>query len=123
VLGFPANDFGAQEPGSDDEIAQFCSTNFGVKFPMFSKIVVNGEERHPLYAELIKAQPRAVEVDDGFREKLERYGLAPKNPGDVFWNFEKFLVARDGSVAGRFSPSIAPDSAEIIAAIESELAK
>lgn len=123
VLGFPANDFGAQVPGSDDEIAKFCSTNFGVDFPMFSKIAVNGEERHPLYAELIQAWPEAQSSDDGFREKLERYGFSQKDPTDVLWNFEKFLIARDGSVVGRFTPETAPDGPEITAAIERELAR
>lgn len=123
VLGFPANDFGAQEPGTEDEIAQFCSTNFGVDFPMFAKIVVNGEERHPLYAALIEQAPAAQTSGDGFKEKLERYGFAQKDPSDVLWNFEKFLIGRDGKVAARFSPEIAPDAPEVTAAIESELAK
>ncbi|SNS24780.1 glutathione peroxidase [Sphingomonas laterariae] len=123
VLGFPANDFGAQEPGTNDEIAEFCSTNFGVDFPMFSKIVVNGAERHPLYSALIAAQPAAVSSGEGFEEKLERYGIKRENPSDILWNFEKFLVARDGAVVGRFTPEMTPDSAAISDAIETELAK
>lgn len=123
VLGFPANDFGAQEPGSDDEIATFCSTSFGVDFPMFSKIVVNGPERHPLYSELIAAQPTARSSGEGFEEKMERYGITRADPSDVMWNFEKFLIARDGNVVGRFMPDMTPDSPAISGAIERELAK
>ena len=123
VLGFPANDFGAQEPGTDDEIAQFCSTSFGVDFPMFSKIVVNGPDRHPLYRELIAAQPAAQSSGEGFEEKLERYGIKRDNPSDILWNFEKFLVARDGSVVDRFTPEMTPDSPAISGAIERELAR
>lgn len=123
VLGFPANDFGAQEPGTDDEIAIFCSTSFGVDFPMFSKIVVNGPDRHPLYKELIAAQPAAQSGDDGFEEKLERYGIKRENASDILWNFEKFLVARDGGIVERFTPEMTPDGPEISGAIERELAK
>ena len=87
------------------------------------KIVVNGEERHPLYQELIAAQPEALSIDGTFKEKLDRYGFKQADPTDVLWNFEKFLIARDGSVAGRFSPELTPDGPEITAAIEAELAK
>ena len=123
VLGFPANDFGAQEPGTDEEIANFCSTNFSVAFPMFSKIAVTGPHQHPLYRELIAARPQATAKDDSFRERLAGHGLAPADRSDILWNFEKFLIARDGSVADRFAPDIAPDDPMIVAAIERELAK
>jgi len=123
ILGFPANDFGAQEPGTDDEIAAFCSGSFGVAFPMFSKIAVTGEEQHPLYRALTAAVPRATESGQGFREKLARYGMTPKSESDVLWNFEKFLIARDGTVAGRFTPEITPDDPMLVEAIERELAK
>jgi len=103
VLGFPCNQFGAQEPGSPEEIATFCSTTYGVTFPMFEKIDVNGESRHPIYAEL-------TEVAD-----------AEGHRGDIRWNFEKFLVTKDGSVT-RFSPMVAPDDATLVAAIEADLA-
>jgi glutathione peroxidase len=101
VLGFPANDFAGQEPGTDPEIATFCTTNFGVDFPMFSKITVKGPDKHPLYAALIAASdtPEA----------------------EIAWNFEKFLVSRDGHVVRRFSPRTAPDDQELIAAIEAML--
>lgn len=125
VLGFPANQFGAQEPGTNDEIAQFCETNFGVTFPMFEKIVVKGEGRHPLYDALIAAQPVANEKPDGtLKARLEQKGLiAGRLPDDITWNFEKFIIGRDGRVAARFAPDVTPDDPTLLAAIEAELAK
>lgn len=123
VLGFPANDFGAQEPGTEEEIATFCTTNFGVKFPMFSKVVINGEDRHPLYKALIDEAPEATTSDPGFRAKLEGYGITQANPSDVMWNFEKFVIARDGSVAARYTPETLPNGPELTEVIEAELAK
>jgi len=102
VLGFPANEFGAQEPGSDAEIAQFCSTKYGVTFPMFSKIVVKGSGIAPLYKALTETANPA---------------------GDVKWNFEKFLIGRDGAIIGRYKSGVGPDDATLKAAIEAELAK
>lgn len=102
ILGFPANDFGAQEPGSDAEIADFCSTKFGVTFPMFSKITVKGSGKAPLYEALTAAADPA---------------------GEVSWNFEKFLVGKDGTVVGRFKSGVAPDASELTKAIEGALAK
>jgi glutathione peroxidase len=123
VLGFPANNFGAQEPGSNDEIVEFCTTNFGVKFPMFEKISVVGDDKHPLYAALTDAIPTKQGDPEGFREKLRGYGMTPNPDPEVLWNFEKFVIARDGSVAARFSPTTAPDDAELLAVIAAELAK
>jgi glutathione peroxidase len=124
VLGFPTNDFGAQEPGTDEEIAQFCSTSYGVDFPLFSKISVQGETRHPLYRSLIAAQPRATEKPDGsFAKQMAGYGISRNDPSDVFWNFEKFLVARDGTVVGRFTSDISPEDPLLADAIERELEK
>ena len=123
VLGFPANDFGAQEPGSNDEIATFCTTNFGVDFPMFEKIVVTGPDKHPLYAALTGAKADAQGDADGFREKLKGYGITPNPAPEVLWNFEKFLIAKDGSVAARFDPTTAPNDPALVSAIEAELAK
>ena len=123
VAGFPANDFGAQEPGSNDEIAEFCTTNFGVDFPMFEKIVVTGPEKHPLYAALTSEQPNAAGDGAEFREKLRGYGMTPTEEPEVLWNFEKFLIAKDGSVAARFVPSTTPDDPALVSAIEAELAK
>ena len=123
VAGFPANDFGAQEPGSNEEIAAFCDTKFGVDFPMFAKIAVTGPGKHPLYNALIKAAPVASGDAEGFREKLRGYGMTPNPEPEVLWNFEKFLIARDGTVAGRFAPTTAPDDPALVAAIETELAR
>jgi glutathione peroxidase len=103
VLGFPCNQFGGQEPGSSEEIQEFCSTTYGVTFPMFEKIDVNGDDRHPLYEDLT-ATPDAE-------------GAA----GDIQWNFEKFLVSPDGEVIQRFRPMTAPDDPAVIAAIEANL--
>ncbi|HUF84682.1 MAG TPA: glutathione peroxidase [Acidimicrobiia bacterium] len=103
VLGFPCNQFGAQEPGGPGEIAQFCETNYGVTFPLFEKIEVNGEGRHPLYEELT-----AVSDADG-------------EAGDIQWNFEKFLVSPDGKSIRRFRPMTAPDDPELVGAIQDEL--
>lgn len=102
ILGFPANDFGAQEPGSDNEIGEFCRKNYGVSFDMFSKIVVKGENKAPLYRYLTEEAPVK---------------------GEVGWNFEKFLISRDGQIVGRFKSNIAPESPELLKAIETELAK
>jgi glutathione peroxidase len=103
VAGFPCNQFGGQEPGSADEIAEFCSATYGVTFPMFEKIEVNGPGRHPIYSSL-------TEVAD-----------AKGEAGDIQWNFEKFLVRPDGTVAARFRPRTEPDDPEVLAAIEANL--
>jgi glutathione peroxidase len=124
VAGFPANDFGAQEPGSNDEIVAFCSTTYDVDFPLFAKISVKGDGMHPLYHALIDAQPAATEKPgSGFRAKLAGFGITQAKPTDVFWNFEKFLIGRDGSVVGRFAPDVEPGDPLLLAAIDRELAK
>ncbi|EQB32386.1 glutathione peroxidase [Sphingobium ummariense] len=123
VAGFPANDFGAQEPGSNEDIADFCTTNFGVDFPMFEKIVVTGPDKHPLYAALTSAVPEAQGDVESFRERLSSYGMTPNPAPELLWNFEKFLIARDGAVVARFAPSTTPDDPALVAAIEAELAK
>jgi glutathione peroxidase len=124
VLGFPANEFAAQEPGSNAEIRQFCETKFGVKFPMFEKIVVKGAGQHPLYQNLIAARPNAQQKPNGtLRKTLEQHGLGPANDTDIMWNFEKFLVNRRGEVVGRFASDITPKDSMITTAIESELGK
>lgn len=102
VVGFPCNQFGGQEPGGADEIATFCSTTYGVTFPLFEKIEVNGPGRHPIYAELT-----ATADADG-------------HAGDVRWNFEKFLVGRQGGVT-RFAPTVTPDDPALVTAVEAEL--
>jgi glutathione peroxidase len=121
VLGFPANDFAGQEPGTDEEIATFCATKYEVTFPLFSKITVVGEAKHPLYAALIAAQPEAA-GGDTMRENLKKYGMVPNPAPEVLWNFEKFVVGRDGSVAGRFTPDVAADDPRLVAALETALA-
>ena len=123
VLGFPANDFGAQEPGSNEEIAQFCSANYGVSFPMFSKADVTGAGQQPLYAALTAAQPAKQGDAESFRERLRGFGMTPTEDPDVLWNFEKFLIGKDGQVVGRYAPTVAPDDAALVADIESALAR
>ena len=124
VLGFPANDFGAQEPGSNQEIAEFCSTRFEVDFPMFEKLAVKGPEQHPLYKQLITEQPAARPAEGGsLAAKLAEHGMAPTSPSDVLWNFEKFLVDRHGKVAARFAPDVTPENAELRLAIEQALSE
>ncbi|GAA4144837.1 glutathione peroxidase [Actinomadura keratinilytica] len=103
VLGVPCNQFMGQEPGTPEEIAEFCSATYGVTFPLTEKVEVNGEGRHPLYQGLV-----------GFAD-------AGGHTGDIRWNFEKFLVAPDGGVVARFAPQVEPESDEIIAAIEANL--
>lgn len=103
VIGFPCNQFLGQEPGTADEIATFCSTTYGVTFPLTEKIEVNGDDRHPIYEELT-----ATADADG-------------KAGDVAWNFEKFLVSADGEVVARFRPTVEPEADEVVAAVEANL--
>ena len=103
VLGFPCNQFGAQEPGTAEEIQTFCSKNYGVSFPMMAKIEVNGTGAHELY------------------QWLEREDTEPQPSGNITWNFEKFLVGKDGQVIARFSPKVAPDDPALTSAIEKAL--
>ena len=104
VLGVPCNQFLGQEPGSAEEIAEFCSATYGVTFPLTEKVEVNGEDRHALYAGLVD------------------FADSEGHSGDIRWNFEKFLIGRDGKVAARFSPQTEPEAAEVVAAIEAQLA-
>lgn len=122
ILAFPANNFMGQEPGTEAEIKTFCSTSFDVHFPLFAKVSVLGDDRHPLYKHLTDSQPAAL-GDGPMRERLKNYGITPSKEGDVLWNFEKFLVSRDGKVVGRFSPDVAPEDPRLVAAIDAELAK
>ena len=123
VLGFPANDFGAQEPGTDEEIAEFCSLNYGVSFPLFTKADVTGTGKQPLYAALTEAAPAKIGDVEGMKERFKGYGMTPNEDPEVLWNFEKFLIGRDGRVAGRFAPAMTPDDPQLVAAIQAELAK
>jgi len=106
VLGFPCNDFGDQEPGTLEEIQQFCSMKYDVSFPIFNKVHAKGDNKSPLYARLTQADV-----------------AGDAQTGDVTWNFEKFVVAKDGTVVARFKPKTKPDSAEVVEAIERELTK
>lgn len=121
VLGFPANDFAGQEPGANDEIESFCTTNFGVDFPMFEKVVATGPDKHPLYAALTQAAPQAMN-DGTFREKLKGYGMTPNEAPELLWNFEKFLIGKDGAVLARYAPDTKPYDPALISAIEAALA-
>jgi glutathione peroxidase len=103
VLGFPCNQFGEQEPGSPEEIATFCSTNYGVTFPLFEKIDVNGEGKHPIYAE------------------LEEVADADGHVGDIRWNFEKFLIGPSGEIVACYSPMVTPEDPALVEAIEEHL--
>lgn len=124
VVGIPSNDFRGQEPGSNDEIADFCKLTYDVDFPLFAKTPVSGPDRHPLYAALVEAQPTAaITSGSDMRTMLEGHGIVPNSAPEVLWNFEKFLVARDGSVVARFAPDTPPEDPQLIAAIETELAR
>jgi len=121
VLGFPANNFMGQEPGSDAEIIEFCTTQYDVHFPLFSKISVGGGNQHPLYAQLIAARPSTI-GDGPFRKVLEGHGISPAAAPQVLWNFEKFLLNRRGDVVARFAPDIIAEDPRLVAAIDAELA-
>jgi glutathione peroxidase len=123
VLGFPANDFGAQEPGTHEEIATFCKANYGVSFPLFAKADVTGPAKQPLYATLTNAIPEKQGPAAEMRERLTGFGITPTQDPEVLWNFEKFLIGRDGSVVARFAPGITPDDPALVSAVEAELAK
>jgi glutathione peroxidase len=102
ILAFPCNDYGMQEPGTNEEIANFCTKNFGVSFELFDKVHAKGSQQHPLYAKLTQS---------------------PESKGEISWNFEKFLISKQGEVVAHFRSSTTPDSSELVAAIERELAK
>lgn len=121
VLGFPANDFAGQEPGANEEIESFCTTNFGVDFPMFEKVIATGPDKHPLYAALTQAAPKAIN-DGAFRENLKGHGMTPNEAPELLWNFEKFIIGKDGSVLARFAPDTKPYDPALISAIEAALA-
>jgi glutathione peroxidase len=122
VLGFPANNFLAQEPGTSEEIQEFCSSNYNVQFPLFEKISVKGDDRHPLYDLLTGARPEADVTDgDGFEERLKGYNQFREDATDILWNFEKFLIGRDGKVAARIAPDITAEDERVVAAVESAL--
>lgn len=122
ILGFPANNFLEQEPGSNDEIQQFCSLTYDVHFPLFGKISVAGEDKHPLYQTLIEAQPERIGEGPWWKDLVD-YGLTPNPKPEVLWNFEKFLINKNGEVVARFAPDITADDPRLVDAINAELAK
>lgn len=124
VLGFPSNDFMGQEPLSETEIKEFCETNFDVQFPLFAKIHINGDERHTLYQNLIDAKPETdVNNGGGMEGRLRDFGHTRENETDVLWNFEKFLVSKNGEITARFAPDVTPDDARLTKKVEEELGK
>lgn len=123
VLGFPANNYLGQEPGTEEEIKEFCSTNYNVGFPMFSKLSTKGDDQHPLYKYLTETKPDTDVNDGAFEEKLKGFGSVRSAPNEVLWNFEKFLVGKDGEIAARFAPDVKPDDERLTEKIEEELAK
>jgi glutathione peroxidase len=124
VLGFPANNFGGQEPGTEEEIKDFCDTNFNVQFPLFSKISVKGDDQHPLYQYLIGEKGEA-DVNNGgeFEDKLKNYGHLRENSTDILWNFEKFLIGKNGEVAARIAPDVTAEDERLVEKINAELSK
>lgn len=121
VLGFPCNQFAGQEPGSEAEISEFCQLNYGVSFPLFAKLDVNGDQRHPLYTHMLEALPgRTFSAGSDFVAKLKNFGVEALE-GDILWNFEKFLVSAEGEVVGHFAPDMAPDDAILQTALADNL--
>ena len=123
VLGFPANNFMGQEPGTEEEIKDFCDTNYNVEFPLFSKISVKGDDRHELYKFLTENKPETDVNDGDFEAKLAGYGTKRSTPNEVLWNFEKFLVGKNGEIVARFAPDVTAEDERLIAKVEGELAK
>lgn len=122
VLGFPANEFGEQEPGSNVEIQEFCRMNYNVNFNMFQKIIVKGDGIHPLYDFLINEMPEAISPHGSvFEDKLKNYGIVRSSSNDILWNFEKFLINRHGEIVARFNPDVEPTNSVITDAITSVL--
>lgn len=121
VLAFPANNYLGQEPGSEDEIKDFCSMNYSVSFPMFAKLSTKGDDQHPLYKYLTDTKPETDVNDGGLEERLKGYQQFRSTPSEVLWNFEKFLVDRSGNIVARFAPDVAPDDARLLAKIEEVL--
>ena len=124
VLGFPANNFLAQEPGTNDEIQEFCEHNYGVSFPLYQKISVKGDDQHLLYHHLTD-ENGVADIANGseFEEKLAGFGQERTKPNDVLWNFEKFLIGKNGEVAARIAPDVTAEDSRVVEAVKAELAK
>ncbi|TCL69575.1 glutathione peroxidase [Rhizobium sp. BK251] len=122
IAAFPANNFKGQEPGTNEEIVAFCSTTYNVTFPIFSKISVKGEDQHPLYRQLTGSGVTAT-GDEPMRQRLRANGIEAEDRTEILWNFEKFLIGRNGEVVARFAPDVAPEDQRLVSAVDRELAK
>jgi glutathione peroxidase len=122
VTAFPANNFKDQEPGTEAEIVEFCRATYDVKFPIFSKISVKGDDIHPLYKTLTGSGVPTT-GDGPMKERLRNFGIAIEDEREILWNFEKFLIGRDGQIKARFAPDVTPDDSRLVEAVEKELAK
>jgi len=122
ILGFPANNFDSQEPGTNEEILSFCTSHYGVKFPVMAKISVKGDDINPIYKFLTRALSKAISPrGDAFEKNIAEYGYPRTHESDILWNFEKFLINKNGQVIARFNPDVKPDDHLIIQAIENAL--
>jgi glutathione peroxidase len=121
IAAFPANNFKGQEPGTDAEIVEFCTLTYDVKFPIFSKISVKGDDQHPLY-KLLTGTGLPTTGEGPMREKLKERGLVDGSDADVLWNFEKFLIGRNGKIVARFAPDVTAGDQRLVQAIDKELA-
>lgn len=122
ITAFPANNFKGQEPGTDAEIVEFCQLTYDVKFPIFSKISVKGEDKHPLYKALTGSDV-ATTGDGPMKERLRGHGMEVADDAEIVWNFEKFLIGRDGKVVARFAPDVTADDSRLVKVLDRELAK
>jgi len=122
IAAFPANNFKGQEPGTDEEIVEFCQLTYDVKFPIFSKISVKGEDKHPLYQGLTGSGVPTT-GDGPMKERLRGFGMAVEDDSEIVWNFEKFLIGRDGEIKARFAPDVDAQDNRLVEAVERELAK
>ena len=122
IAAFPANNFKGQEPGTDAEIVEFCQLTYDVKFPIYSKISVKGDDKHPLYRQLTAAAV-ATTGEGPMRDRLRDRGLADDDGTEILWNFEKFLIGRDGKIVARFAPDVTAEDQRLVTAIDKELAK
>lgn len=124
VLGFPANNFLAQEPGTDQEIAEFCQLNYDVSFPLFQKSSVKGDDQSELYAELTNSHP-ATDIDNGdaMEQKLAAIGQTRDQEKDILWNFEKFLIGRNGEIIARIAPDVTVDDPRVVKAVSAALSE
>lgn len=122
ILGFPANNFGAQEPGSNEQIQQFCRSKFSIKFQMMEKVSAKGDDIHPVFKFLTDNKQEAINPNgDAFEKDIAEFGFPRANKRDILWNFEKFLINKKGEITHRFNPDIKPDDKIVIAAIEENL--